>query len=269
MILAVSAPGKGVDQTRAGGAVGHFPKHATGALRSFPPPGTVRKNEVTAMLKGALRRHKSLVGAAVLGVSAFLLSYRLLTGFLRTSPVVVAAKDVDMYQKVVFSDVRVVELPVRAVPSQSFASLSEVVGTYCRTSLCSGQVVLKGHVSNKGEEVGLSVDLPSQTRGMFIPAAGSRGLGGLLKRGERVDVICAPRGAPHGQVLVFPGVPVVEVLRDQSSNEFYGALVMMNPQECELLASSMETGTLYLTLVPRADWVGWNERYLEAGGSGQ
>ncbi len=182
------------------------------------------------------------------------MSYRLIATFVGTAPVVVAARDIDAYRMVNASDLRLTDLPVRAVPKGSFSSPKEVVGTYSLSRLCEGQVVLKPHVSRETKEVGFSLALSSETRGFFVPASASRGIGGMLKRGEQVDVICVQRGAFAGEPLVIPNVQVVEVVKDSSSAEFLGALVVLSPWECELLASSMETGSLYLALVPKVDW---------------
>ncbi len=175
---------------------------------------------------------------------------------MRTAPVVVAAHDVQAYQTIAASDLKVVELPVRAAPKDSFGVVGAVLGSYPRYGLSKGQIVLEPQVSKTASDVGYSLALSSATRGFFIPVSPSRGLGGLLKKGELVDVICAPRGTNLTQSWTFPNVRVVEVLRDRTNDEFLGALVVLTPSECQLLASGMETGNVYLSLVPKADWEG-------------
>ncbi len=207
-------------------------------------------------LKSILRRHKSLWVAVALGFSAFIFSYRLMVGFIKTAPVVVAANDVGAYQTLSQSDLKVVELPVRAVPKESFADINSLLGSYPHYGLSQGQIVLEAQVAKTAVEAGYSVALSSDTRGFFIPASLARGLGGLLKKGERVDIICASKATNSGQSYTFPNVRVVEVLRDKNNGEFLGALVVLAPYECQLLASGMETGTVYLSLVPKADWEG-------------
>lgn len=169
---------------------------------------------------------------------------------------VVASRDIDAYGRVDASDLRLVDMPLRAVPKGSFSSPNDVVGAYALSCLCEGQVVLKPHVSRETREVGFSLALSVETRGFFVPVPSSRGIGGVLKSGERVDVICVQRGAFAGESLVIPNVLVIEVVSDPSSGEFVGALVVLSPQECQLLASTMETGSVYLALVPKDDWGG-------------
>jgi len=186
-----------------------------------------------------------------LGFTSFLLSYRLLGLYVVRRPVLVATRDVEAYTCLKASDIKLAYIPSGGVPADALTSVEQAVGSYSRMPLLKGQIVQSGHVSSRKEEIGLSADLPPETRGMFIPASAARAVGGLLKKGEKVDLICAAKGPAYGQTMVFRDVRVLEVVRDESSREFQGALVLLSPAECELVASSLENCNVYLSLVPR------------------
>jgi Flp pilus assembly protein CpaB len=236
---------------------------STGALSQPSPSGRGQPKEVWQVLKTVLKRHRLLVSALVLGLAASVLSFRLLSLYVVTRPVLVTTRAVDGYQKVTSADVKIAYLPAGGIPVNALTALEQAIGRYTRMPLVKGQALQADHVSNEKEEIGLSAELPQETRGLFIPASAAHAVGGLLRRGEKVDVICASKGPAYGQTMVFRDVPVVEVVRDQSSQEFRGALVLLSPAECELVASSLDNSNVYLSLVPRdsADY----EAYAQGG----
>ena len=202
-------------------------------------------------MKTVLKRHRLLFSALGLGLAASLLSFRLLSLYVVTRPLVVTTRAVEAYSRITASDVKIALVPAKGIPGGALTSLEQAIGFYSNMPLVKDQALQSGHVSNGKEEIGLSAYLPPETRGMFIPAAAARAVGGLVKRGEKVDVICASKGPAYGQTVVFRDVSVIEVVRDQSSHEFQGALVLLSPGECEIIASSLENSNVYLSLVPR------------------
>ena len=209
-------------------------------------------------MKTLLRRHKLLFLSVLLGFCAFVSSYSALRGYIKSGPVVVALRDFEPYVELTSGDVRVVEVPEKGVPRGAITTVEGAVGRYTRTRLVTGQVILAGHVVDGQEGAGLSYDLPSDSRGMFLPVPASRALGGLLREGERVDVIVAFKNsaAAYG-IPVAPAftalrdLPIVEVVVDGSSGEFAGVVVLAQSGDCERVAEHLEDANLYLALVPR------------------
>ena len=62
---------------------------STGALSQPSPSGRGQPKEVKRVFKTALKRHRLLIAAFVLGLAAFVLSFRLLSLYVVTSPVLV------------------------------------------------------------------------------------------------------------------------------------------------------------------------------------
>lgn len=209
-------------------------------------------------MRTAIRRHKLLLASLALGLSALVLSYTTVSSYVRSGPVVVAAKDLEPYSKIAPGDVSIVQLPVKAVPRNSYRNLGDVLGAYTRSRVVEGQVIMAGHVASGKDEAGLSYDLPSDKRAMFLPVPAPRALGGLLKKGEKVDVLFALKGILPGGIGVEPAavtglrnLPVVEVVTDPSSGEFQGVVVFASPEDCARLAGYLDSAAVYLSLAPR------------------
>ncbi len=209
-------------------------------------------------MKTTLRRHRLLLMSLLLGFCAFVSSYSLLRGYVKTESVVVALRDKEQYERLGPGDIAMVEYPVNAIPRGAVMDPSAITGCYTRTRLIAGQVVMQGHVIHEKGEAGLSHDLPIDKRGMFLPIPPSRALGGLIRPGERVDVIVAPKESPSmfsdepaSAFTALSDVLVAEVSMNEIHDDVLGVFVLASPADCERLATYLDSHTVYLTLVPR------------------
>jgi pilus assembly protein CpaB len=197
-----------------------------------------------------------LLFALLLGLSVFAVSYNLLSAYIRTEKVVVAARYLEPYRQISVSDIKVVELPRKGIHPDSIRKPEELIGNYTVCPLFAGQLVLAGHVMSSHNRPGISLELPAEGRAIFVPADASRAVGGLVNPGDRVDLIWSPKGASvyqpggyHGAVTVVDKARVVEVIHDKSG-EFRGIVIAAPPETCEHIAHCLETGSIYLVLVP-------------------
>ena len=208
-------------------------------------------------MRTVFRRHKLLFASLSLGLSAFALSLSTISSYVKSEPVVVAVRDLEPFQRIGPTDVAVREMPAKAVTPDCLQQVKDAVGRYARSRLVSGQVLMEGHLIADQADAGLSYDLPADRRAFFLPVPASRAMGGLVKRGERVDLIAVPRSPDGGlgvrgdAVTVAKGLPVLEVVRESSAQEFAGVAVLAFPEECEVMARYLENGNVYLSLVPR------------------
>lgn len=221
-------------------------------------------------LRTILRKHRLLIISGILGVSAAAISHAAITPYVLTSPVVVAAREIQAYERIEPGDLRTTDLPRKAVPKDHFSEAGLLEGAYALSRILPGQVVMSGHVARGKGEIGLSVELQSDVRCVFIPAGEERAVGGFIKRGEKVDVVFTPKGVTYaaafggGQAsLVVRSLLVVEVCRRPSSGEFVGVVVLANRAEAEAIASSIETCAVSLLLAPKESFAG--ESTLETG----
>jgi Flp pilus assembly protein CpaB len=198
-----------------------------------------------------------LLISLVLGTCAFALSLSVVSSYVKSELVVVAVKDLDAYCRIGATDVGLREVPVRAIPRGCIKRLNDAVGSYTRGRLVAGQILQEGHVAGDKAEAGLSYDLPIEYRGMFLPLSAGRAVGGQVREGERVDLIVAAKafssagGPANGAATPIRGLHVLDVVRDPSSGEFLGIVVLALPQQCEAIARDLEEGSVYVSLVPR------------------
>lgn len=209
-------------------------------------------------MKTTIRRHRLLLASLALGVSAMILSYAALSPYMKSCPVVVACRDVDAYAVISAGDLSILQLPVKAVPSACFDRPGDVVGSFARSKIVAGQMIMPGHIAPSAAIAGLSYDLPAGSRAFFLPLPEGRALGGILREGEKVDVICAAKAAStwasSGEAAAFTALKdltVVKVVREQATGEFLGVVVYAAPSECETIARYLESASLYLSLAPR------------------
>jgi Flp pilus assembly protein CpaB len=170
---------------------------------------------------------------------------------------VVAVRDLDPYQMISVSDVKVVEFPLKSVHAQSIQSVKDILGQYAISRVFAGQMLLNRHLISSKVQPGISMEIPLEARGIFIPAEASRAVGGLINPGDRVDLIWSLKGASSypeggfaGSRTVVLGARVIQVIRDKPSGEFKGVIIAALPQTCERLAYYLETGSIYVALVP-------------------
>ncbi len=186
----------------------------------------------------------------------FALSYKLLSVYVKTEKVVVASRHLEPYQKISVSDIKVVDLPLKGIHPESIRKPEDLIGNYTICPLFAGQIVLAGHVMSSRSQPGISIEIPVEERAIFVPADASRAVGGLINPGDRVDLIWSARGASvyqpgdlHGAVTVMGRARVVRVIHDKSG-EFKGVVIAAPPGTCAEIAHYLETGSIYLALVP-------------------
>ncbi|HHY76518.1 MAG TPA: Flp pilus assembly protein CpaB [Firmicutes bacterium] len=204
------------------------------------------------------RKHRLLIISGLLGISAAAISHAAVSPYVVASPVVVAAREIRAYEPITEGDVKIVELPKKAVPKDHFADTGPLRGAYALSRILPGQIIMSGHVARGKGEIGLSVELEWDMRCVFVPAGEERAVGGLIKRGEMVDLVFTPKGASYvhsagaGQSpLVVRGLPVVEVCRNPSSGDLLGIVVLARRAEAEEIAGSIETCAVSVLLAPR------------------
>lgn len=230
---------------------------ATGALRSHISTGYGHIQEVKNLLKTFWKRHKILLLALVLGLSAFLLSYNALSFYLKTEKVVVTVHDMKPYQKISRSDLKMIDCPVGAIHRRCVRNIEEAVGSYTASPVFAGEMLLDMHLISAKNQPGISWEIGSEERGIFIPAQLERAVGGKISSGDLVDLIWTRKSAGHyeeyepvGAITVLTNARVLETVSDDSSGELRGIVIAVSPIICEKLAHYIETGTIYVCLVP-------------------
>jgi pilus assembly protein CpaB len=201
------------------------------------------------------------LAAALFGISAAVATNAAISPYVATGPVVVAGRDIEQFQRVEAADVRVQQVPMKALPKGRFSSEQEILGAYAASRIVEGQILLRGHVVQGESEAGLSLNLPYEMRCIFVPAGPERGVGGFVKPGELVDIVFTPRAGgyagPGGAAApaTVRGVRVLEVCTEPSSRALAGVVVLTDARDAEAIAHNIESCAVSLLLAPRDPWV--------------
>lgn len=181
------------------------------------------------------------------------------------APVVVAAKPLNYGDVVTAEALRLVSWPASGVPDGAFteiaaaASQSEGSPRVVLREMVAGEAVLPGKVSSAAGTATLASRIAAGKRAVTVPVSGTRGLGGLVRPSDRVDVLLTRHrgagletGRPPVDVLLLdakvlaadrPGGPAG--VRDAAVRS---VTLEVSPEEAQKLALAETLGTLSLAL---------------------
>lgn len=225
--------------------------------------------------------------ALVVSVVTGLYFYNYLLHVNRRLEVVVAARDIPQFSVVENNMLRSITLPAEAVHPAAIKRKEEVLGKAVLYPIAAGEQVLGHRFSLAIGEAGLLQGLGPEERAFLIPTNLSRAVGGMIKPGQRVDIILVSDPQKTGNLLartILQNVLVLDVRGDRGTSVtagrdtgLLGVVVAVTAQEAEKLAFSSEQGHLYLTLLgelgrttltPGISWETLLESHLEKRGGG-
>lgn len=149
-------------------------------------------------MKRKRRKWMALVMALVSGGTAGYLAMNYLgdrtttpavAGAPGTTPVVVAAQQLQLGSVVGPADVKVVDWPASNVPSGYATSVEQVVGRGVIQPVSINEPMLAGKLAAKEEGGGLSIVIPEGMRGVSVKVDEVIGVAGFVLPGTRVDVM--------------------------------------------------------------------------------
>ncbi|TMC47059.1 MAG: Flp pilus assembly protein CpaB [Chloroflexi bacterium] len=152
-----------------------------------------------------MRRTVYLAAFAILAVVAALLSLRAQ----HTVAVVVAAHDVRAGTMVGTDDLSVVRMHDDSVPAGSLSAPSDAVGRYAAWPLTAGEPVLARVLATdrSGGAVLAGLEVPAGYRAVAVPVQPAGAVGGMLARGDHVDVYATPLPGHSTPSSVAPSSP--------------------------------------------------------------
>lgn len=208
-----------------------------------------------------LRSSTYLTMALALSLLAAALTYRYLNRLGAHVPVVVAAADLTLPQRLSAESVEVVELPARAVHPLAFSDPTAVIGRVNRRPLSAGEQVLEPDLAGAGDDGIWSALLGEGEGALYVPLGPERALGGAVRAGDRVDVIVVGEDGLLGEAMsavLVTGARVLDVrdpdgLSASAGEARYpaGALLAVPSGELTRLALAVERGRIYLALSAR------------------
>jgi len=176
-----------------------------------------------------------------------------------TSPVVVAAADLDLGAELGRDDVKVVEWPANAIPAGAIANADEVVGRGLIMPVIQNEPILPMKMASKEAGAGLPPIIPPGFRAVSVRVNEVIGVAGYVLPGTHVDVVATV--SPGGQAadmtskVILTNVMVLaagtKIDRETDKNKPVPVTVvtlLVDPQQAERLTLAAIEGKIQLAL---------------------
>lgn len=209
------------------------------------------------------RNRLVLIGAIAL-VIAGVVSMRLL-GMIRhsmgssaqSSPVVVAAKDLNVGQQLTEADLKVISMPVADQPQGAFRATADVIGRGVILPMQTSEIVLSSKLASTEAGAGLPSMITPGMRAVSVKVNDVVAVAGFVVPGTRVDVIVT--GTPKNDsdattTTVLQDVPVLaagkQLQRDSQGRpqDVPVITLLVTPADAQLLALASSEGKIQLAL---------------------
>jgi pilus assembly protein CpaB len=176
-----------------------------------------------------------------------------------TTPVVVAASDLDVGAEIQKDDIRVVAWPQNAVPANVIRDPQEVIGRGIIVPMIQNEPFLPMKLSSKDGGGGLPPAIPPGLRAVSVKVNEVIGVAGYVLPGTRVDVVAtlSPTQQPTDTTskVILTNVAVLasgtKIERDTEKNKPIAVTVvtlLVDPIEAEKLTLAANEGKIQLAL---------------------
>jgi len=181
-----------------------------------------------------------------------------------TTPVVVAAKEIDVATPLRADQLSVVQWPQDRSPKGGFARLEEVAGRVAVLPMGAGEPILEPKLAPRGTPAGMTALVSPGKRAMTVKVDEASGVAGFVTPNNRVDVVVSiNRGEfskdPFARVVLEnlrvlgTGQKIIEKQPDGKPQVVPTVTLEVNPVEGERLALASQEGHLSLVLRSQKD----------------
>ena len=181
------------------------------------------------------------------------------TTTLPTTPVVVAAADLDVGAELTRDSVRIIDWPSNALPANAISDPNEVIGRGLIVPMIQNEPFLPLKLASKDAGAGLPPAIPPGLRAVSVKVNEVIGVAGYVLPGTRVDVVATV--SPSNQAgemtskVILTNVEVLaagtKIERDTEKNKPMAVSVvtmLVNPEEAERLTLASTEGKIQLAL---------------------
>jgi pilus assembly protein CpaB len=182
-----------------------------------------------------------------------------------TTPVVIAATQVDFAHKLVAEDLKLINWPSADLPEHIFSTIEELIGDpesdirYVKRRLDAGEPILRSKVTNFGEDIGITTLLDPGTRAFAIRVDVASGVSGFIQPGDEVDIYWTGRNLDKTITrLILEKVQVIAIDQQSDQNSLRPTVartvtVQVSPDIVANLVQFQASGSLSLSLRGRED----------------
>src|SRR5688500_1291628 len=173
-----------------------------------------------------------------------------------TSPVVVAARDINEGESIDRLAVTVSQWPVSTVPVGAYGRIDSVAGRVARVAVFNGEPIVPGRLAPEGTTPGLITKITPGKRAMAIRINDVSGIAGMIQPNSRVDILLATTvGAATRTAKIFMENMRVLAMQTSTTKTEDGrpipatvATLEVTPEESELLGVAQQQGSIQLVL---------------------
>jgi len=180
--------------------------------------------------------------------------------------VLVATDSIQTGTKLTADNTTFRKMPIDSVPEDAITKEEDILDRAAKVSMMSGDVIRKTKVTEKGEW-GKSVNIPPGMRVIGIPVDESHTISGLIRPGDRVDVLVTYQGRGERGSQVSKTKTLLEYVEvfgmdDQTASHMDDnaksahakvASLIVTPEQTNYLILAQKKGTLSLSWRRRSD----------------
>lgn len=104
-------------------------------------------------------------------------------------PVIIAKENIQEMEEIDESKVTIVNIPKNFIANGNFSTIDEVRFKLARVPILKGEQITRPRVTNPGTLTGLARQVAMEKRAITISVDPSESVGGLIRPGDRVDII--------------------------------------------------------------------------------
>jgi pilus assembly protein CpaB len=172
--------------------------------------------------------------------------------------VAVAAAEIPVGERIQDKDVRIVQMPVDAIPPNAFGSKKRLIGRGAVLPIAQGEFFIAGkNLAAENGGSGLPSMIPAGMRAVSVRVTDSSAVGGFIQPRSRVDVLMTGTSA-SGEAQTMTVLRNVEVLangtrldRNSPGSDSQNSpliTLLVSPDDAEKLALAMAHGRIQLAL---------------------
>lgn len=174
------------------------------------------------------------------------------------TPLVVAARDITLGQKINANQVELSEWPKHVVPKGHFTKIEDVQGQVARQNIYAGEPIVQARIAKHDKGSTLSAIIPVNKRAVTIPVNYVVGVAGFILPGNRVDILSTRNlGGRATTTTLLERMKVLAVdqtIGDKDKPTLVRAVTLeATPEEGEILVQARSEGQLQLVLRNTAD----------------
>lgn len=184
----------------------------------------------------------------------------------QTTKVLVALENIETGMRLTADNVTFKELPTGSLPEDAVQTEQDYVQRAAKVPLVAGDVVRKSKLTEQGDW-GKSVAIPKGMRVVSIPVDDTHTISGLLRPGDRVDVLVTYQGRGDRGTTVSKTKTLLEYVEVFATDDHTAAkldeksgtsraknvALLLNPEQTQFLTIALNKGKLSLSWRRKGD----------------